>query len=192
MQNPSGARSGLPGSLDVRSRENVLRVFRTILSRTSRYRPTFESLAVEVGMTTKQLASEWLSMEALASDSLMPVRVDVEPRIFALSRIERLEYFLREVDHSFDDPSYQSALTKVVRWAPEDESAALALSSARLASQRELIRLVGPVSEDNYVQIVGPIYFNRLHGNGPISKKLMRMVVDRGMTLLGLDSEVGR
>jgi hypothetical protein len=131
-------------------------------------------------------------MEALASDSLMPVRIDVEPRIFGLSRIERLEHFLREVDRSFDDPSYQSALTKVVRWAPEDESAALALSSARLASQRELIRLVGPVSEDNYIQIVGPIYFNRLHGNGPISKKLMRMVVDRGMTLLGMDAGPGR
>lgn len=141
-------------------------------------------------MTTKDLATEWLSMEALASDALMPVRVDIDPRIFALSRVERLEYFLREVDRSLDDPSYQSALTKVVRWAPEDEPAALALSSARLSSQRELMRLVGAVSEENYIQIVGPIYFNRLHNNAPMSKKLMRMVVDRGVTLLGMEKGV--
>lgn len=189
MSNPSRERQGAPDSLDAQTREIVLRAFRTILT-TNGPQPThFEIVGAVVGLSEQQLKAEWISIEALASDSLMPVRVPIDADIFGLSRIQRLERFLSEIDRAFDEPTYQPALTKVIRWASTNDSAALALSSVRLASQREFARLVGPVSEDNYVQIVGPIYFHRLHANGPMPKKMMRMVVDRGMTLLGMHRE---
>jgi AcrR family transcriptional regulator len=151
---------------------------------------TLSSLAKEAEVSRRTLYVHWGTVEQVISEavSLAPNGEGFDPE--GLSNHERVAYFLRSVRDGIHEPITKVALTSLIHHATQEDKAVASIDDMSQKRLDQLRELVGPVTTEQYAQLVGPIYFSELVLHEPASDALIGTLADLAVELLGADEAV--
>lgn len=170
-----------------RTRVHVLTVTRRMLAERTGEPLSFSRLAQAAQVSRRTLYTHWGTVERVIGEAVAmhsPVG-SIDPA--GLKPREILRQLLISTRDRLTDPVTHVALTSLVAQASTDDKAAEVLSAMSTERLEEYNDLLGPVSHDQYSQIVGPLFFNSIVLAEPISDEFIETQVDCGMKILGLN-----
>lgn len=147
---------------------------------------TFSRLADEAQVSRRTLYTHWGTIERVIGEavSLRADQAEIDPT--SLTPREVLRALLNRTRDRLTDPVTHLAIASLVAQASADDKAAEVLESMSTDRLGEYAALLGELTHDEYSQIVGPLFFNSLVRNEPISDEFLEEQVDRGIAILKL------
>ena len=164
-----------------RTRTHVLTTARQLLGEL-REPLTFTNLAAAAQVSRRTLYVHFGTVEKVISEALSIGDVDASFDPAGLTLRERLEEFLTHVRSLMSTPVTRVAMATLVNRAVHDETAAAELRAVNDAHLAQFRELVGPISADDYANLVGPIVYSQWVTNKPASEALLRDLVERGVS----------
>ncbi|CAD5991982.1 HTH tetR-type domain-containing protein [Agreia sp. COWG] len=146
---------------------------------------TLSSLAKEAEVSRRTLYVHWGTIEQVISEavSLAPGGEDFNPE--GMSDRERVAYFLTSVRDGIHEPITKVALTSLIHHATQEDKAVASIDAMSEKRLQQLRGLVGDVTEQQFSQLVGPIYFAELVLHEPASDEFIDQLAQHALTLLG-------
>lgn len=170
-----------------RTRNHVLTTARRLLGEL-REPLTFTNLAAAAQVSRRTLYVHFGTVEKVISEALSIGDLDDAFDPAGLTLRQRLEEFLTHVRSTMSTPVTRVAMATLVNRAVHDDSAAAELRSLSEAQLTQFRELVGPISPDDYANLVGPIVYSQWVANEPASEALLRGLVERGISTIGTRS----
>jgi AcrR family transcriptional regulator len=159
-----------------RTREHVLRVTRELLN--ERQGALTLSLVAERAMVARQtLYTHWGTIENLIADSVVLTRTRTPEEYAGLDVRSRAELFLTELVEVVDEP-VAAAVSSMMAALHYDTNAAKAFYTVDQALFAAFLSDVGPVSHDQFVEIVAPVLM-RILPRGPVSRQMIISLAER-------------
>ena len=170
-----------------RTRVHVLSVARDMLTEGSGEALTFSSLSERARVSRRTLYTHWGTVEQLIADAVNVEHAEiVETDPAGLSPRERLSTHLRAIRDGLAQPLTRVALATLIGQAPVDAKAAESLAAMNASRLQHFREFVGPVTQDHYNQLVGPIFLAEFVVGVPASDEEVRTLAEHGATLLEL------
>jgi AcrR family transcriptional regulator len=170
-----------------RTRLHVLNTAREMLGERSGEPLTLTSLATRAQVSRRTLYTHWGTIERVISDAVTLYETSDGLSPEGLSPRERLEIFLATLRERLHDPVTNAALATLIHEAAQDDSASEPLAALGAWPIQRFEASVAPVTEDQYLQIVGPLFLAEFVMREPASDALLAALVERGVELLQLD-----
>ena len=169
-----------------RTRIHVLTVTRRMLSERTGEPLTFSRLAEEAQVSRRTLYTHWGTIERVIGEAvaLHSAEVSIDPD--GLQPREILRLLLEATRDRLTDNVTHLALTSLVAQASTDDKAAEVLAAMSTERLDEYNELLGDISQQQYSQIVGPLFFNSIVLGKEIADDLIETQVECGLTILGL------
>ena len=164
----------------------MLTTVRGMLTNRNGERLTFTSVAEKAMVSRRTLYIHWGTIQNLLGEAASTQQSAERIGTDDLSPTELLKSFLQSIRDDLIDPISTVALTSLMSQAVQDDRAAESLASVTANRVDQLVDLIGPVSSEQYNQLVGPIYFARLVMRESVSDAALDDLTDRGVQLLGL------
>ncbi|WP_157411948.1 MULTISPECIES: TetR/AcrR family transcriptional regulator [unclassified Agreia] len=168
-----------------RTRLHVLETTRRMLSERNGETITLSSLAKEAEVSRRTLYVHWGTIEQVISEavSLAPGSDGFDPE--GLSNRERVVHFLTSVRDGIHEPITKVALTSLIHHATQEDKAVASMDDMSDKRLEQLRELIGPVTEEQFAQLVGPVYFSELVLHKPASDTLIESLADVAVELVG-------
>lgn len=170
-----------------RTRIHVLETARRLLSDTSTGPLTFTLLAKEAQVSRRTLYAHWGTVEKVISEAVTLQHVEDATDTSAFSTRQRLEHFLNGMRSGIHEPVASVALASLMHQAVREESAGESLVDMGDARIEQFREQVGPITSDQYAQLVGPIFISEFMMRTPASDELIQELVERGLEILDTD-----
>lgn len=169
-----------------RTRLHVLETVRRMLADQVGLPLTFSSLSAEARVSRRTLYTHWGTIETIIRDGVMLVQTEAPKDLTGMSSRERLDSFVHDVARNLEVQVSYLAITSLLREAAfGNASASEAIASTRKARTDEFRETVGPITDDQYAQIVGPILMNRMIHGSSVTENFIQVMVAHGCVLLG-------
>jgi AcrR family transcriptional regulator len=170
-----------------RTRLHVLNTAREMLGERSGEPLTLTSLATRAQVSRRTLYTHWGTIERVISDAVTLHENSDGLSPDGLSPRERLEIFLGTIRERLHDPVTNVALATLIHQAAQDDAAAEPLAALGAWPIDAFTDAVAPVTRDQYLQIVGPLFLSEFVMREPASDALLAKLVQTGLDLLALD-----
>lgn len=169
-----------------RTRIHVLTVTRRMLSERTGEPLTFSRLADEAQVSRRTLYTHWGSIERVIGEAvaLHTAEFSIDPE--GLQPREILRLLLEATRDRLTDPVTHLALTSLVAQASTDDTAAEVLAAMSTERLDEYNDLLGEITNAQYSQIVGPLFFNSIVLGDEITDDFIDTQVECGLTILGV------
>lgn len=171
-----------------RTHNHVLEVARRILTEHDGEPLTFTRLAREAQVSRRTLYVHWGTIERVLSEAATQ-DFELSSDDAQDSARARLERFVRGIRDGIAEPVANAAMSSLLSLATHDGAAVdslVEIAEGRLSRFRDL---VAPISDDQYAELIGPIYFTQFISRQPISEELIQSIVDKAALILGLDDD---
>jgi AcrR family transcriptional regulator len=149
---------------------------------------TLSALAAEAQVSRRTLYVHWGTIQQVISDAVSFEVSDVFDAT-GMTRREILFRLLSDERTTLEDSVTRVALTTMLSQSNQDAAAAGVVTQTAQAGCDRFSALLGPVTLDQYGQLVGPILFSEFVIRRPASDELLHTLVERGMELLGLSDD---
>jgi AcrR family transcriptional regulator len=151
---------------------------------------TLSSLAKEAEVSRRTLYVHWGTIEQVVSEavSLAPGSDGFDPE--GLSNRERVVHFLGSVRDGIHEPITKVALTSLIHHATQEDKAVASMDDMSNKRLEQLRDLIGPVTVEQFAELVGPIYFSELVLHKPASDELIERLADVAVELVGAGEPV--
>lgn len=148
---------------------------------------TFSRLAEQAQVSRRTLYTHWGTVERVIGEAVAvhSAEVSFDPAGMAPRAI--LTHLLTSTRQRLTDPVTHVALTALVAQGSTDDKAAEVLAAMSTERLDEYNDLLGPLTHNQYSQIVGPLFFNSLVLGEEISDEFIQTQVECGLAILGLD-----
>jgi AcrR family transcriptional regulator len=161
-----------------RTRSQVLLTARDLLTVGGADAVTFSALSSRTGLSRQTLYNHWPTRERLLAALLLD-QLDVEAPPATGDLAKRVFQWLASLRDSLQPPSSNGdALAAVAMDARRDEGSRDAiqelLNQRHVALDGHIAELRGPLSENEWAQLVGPIYFRRFVSMQPVDDAFLR------------------
>lgn len=176
----------MPDPRIARTKAHVLATLRRLLNENTGATITITSLAEAASVSRRTIYTHWGTIENVVTEAVAlehTERLDAA-KLAALPLRARLETFLFGVRDVIAEPvTAVSLLTIMMRASQNDDAVASmrGMTDVRVTQFREIM---GPISQEDYNQIVGPIFFAEFVVRERISDAGLLALVDRGVDLL--------
>jgi AcrR family transcriptional regulator len=173
-----------------RTRLHVLETTRRMLAERNGETITLSSLAKEAEVSRRTLYVHWGTIEQVISEavSLAPGNDGFDPE--GLSNHERVVHFLSSVRDGIHEPITQVALTSLIHHATQEDKAVASMDDMSDKRLEQLRTLIGPITAEQFAQLVGPIYFSELVLHEPASDELIQRLADVAVEFVGAGEAV--
>jgi AcrR family transcriptional regulator len=162
-------------------------VARDMLTEGSGEALTFSSLSERARVSRRTLYTHWGTVEQLIADAVDVEHAKIVPTDPAgLSARERLSTHLRGIRDGLMQPLTRVALASLIGQAPIDAKAAESLAGMNASRLQQFREFVGPVTQDQYNQLVGPLFLAEFVVGEPASDEQVHTIAEYGSTLLDL------
>ena len=159
-----------------RTREHVLSTTRQLLD--ERQGALTLSIVAERAMVARQtLYKHWGTIENLIADTIVVTRTRDLSEYAGLDARARAELFLTEVTEVVD-PTVGSAAAAMIAALHYDRNAGKAFAKVDRALFEAFVTSVGPVSHDQFIEIVGPALMMLLP-RGEVSPQMISSLAER-------------
>lgn len=173
-----------------RTRLHVLETVRRMLAEQVGLPLTFSSLSAEARVSRRTLYTHWGTIETIIRDGVLLVQTEAPKDLTGLSQRDRLSSFVRDVARNLEVKVSYLAITSLLREAAFGNAiAAEAIAATRVARTEEFRATIGPITDDEYAQIVGPILMHRMIHGLTVTEEFIQVMIDHGCTLLGYDKD---
>ena len=151
---------------------------------------TLSSLAKEAEVSRRTLYVHWGTIEQVISEavSLAPGGDGFDSE--GLSNRERVVHFLGSVRDGIHEPITKVALTSLIHHATQEDKAVASMNDMSDKRLQQLRDLIGPVTAEQFAELVGPVYFSELVLHEPASDALIGRLADVAVELLGAGEAV--
>jgi AcrR family transcriptional regulator len=162
----------------------VLRTARQMLAESSGATLTLSALAARAQVSRRTLYVHWGTIQQVISEAVSLERGDdIDPT--GLSQREILHKLLLGMRESIHNTVSQVALTTMLSHAAQDPAAGDVVKQNADEGLAHFTALLGPVSHDQYAQLVGPILYAEFVVREPASDTLVDDLVEHGARMLG-------
>ena len=169
-----------------RTRRHVLDTARRMLAEHIGLPMTFSTLSAEAQVSRRTLYTHWGDIESVIRDGGLQGKSEAPDDFADLPPRQKLEIFLARVQRELDDPVVYLAFTSLLTLATTEDPAAVdEIKTKRLERITEFRELIGAITDDEYLQILGPIVFHRMVQGSARQVELLGAVVDRACAILG-------
>ncbi len=148
---------------------------------------TFSRLAEVAQVSRRTLYTHWGSIERVIGEAIALHTAEHEVDPEGLTPRQILTELLKGARARLVDPITHVAITTLIAQGAQDDKAAETLAALGTARLDEYAELLGPITHEQYSQIVGPLFFSQLVLGEELTDEFLEQLVDRGVTLLGLD-----
>ena len=169
-----------------RTRIHVLTVTRRMLSERTGEPLTFSRLADEAQVSRRTLYTHWGTIERVIGEAVALHTAEFSINPEGLRPREILRLLLEATRDRLTDPVTHLALTSLVAQASTDDKAAEVLAAMSTERLDEYNELLGEISNSQYSQIVGPLFFNSIVLGDEITDEFIDTQVECGLVILGV------
>ncbi|MCU1406411.1 MAG: transcriptional regulator [Glaciihabitans sp.] len=146
---------------------------------------TLSALAARAQVSRRTLYVHWGTIQQVISEAVDLDHGD-EIDTTGLAPREILRTLLVSMRTSIHNTVSQVALTTMLSHAAQDPAAGDVVKKSADEGLSRFVSLLGPVTVDQYAQLVGPILYSEFVAREPASDALVDDLVDRGVKLLAL------
>lgn len=164
-----------------RTREHVLNCARNLLDQQGAEGVTFSSVGKAARVARQTLYRHWTTREQLIADVLFVNRGDNHPLPVEATPQAHLLSFLRNARDHVNSPAIAGASTLLMSHATTDRASAETLRTLVADRMDSLRSGWGPLSEDEYAMIVGPMMVQMLMMRRPVTDEFLATIVSEAM-----------
>lgn len=169
-----------------RTRLHVLTTAREMLVERSGEALTLTRLATKAQVSRRTLYTHWGTIEAVISDAVALQQDSAELDPAGLTARERLRLYLYSVRDRLHEPVTNVAIAALVNQAARDNRSTEPLTVMSEWPISKFHAFVGPISEDDYAILLGPLFLSEFVMRVPASPELMDTLIDVAMIRLAL------
>jgi AcrR family transcriptional regulator len=147
---------------------------------------TLSALAAVAQVSRRTLYVHWGTIQQVISEAVTFSQDSDTGPLEGLAPRDILRHLLRSVRSSAQDPASNVALATMLGQAAQDPAAASIVRSTAEESAARFTALLGPVTLEQYGQLVGPILFAEFVSRESASDELIETLVEQGAEILGL------
>lgn len=166
----------------------MLAVVRDALQETPSEPLNFSTLATKAQVSRRTLYTHWGTIERVISDAVNFSRTTPNTATLSLPPKERLSEHLFQIRESFSQPLTRVAVPLLISQAATDSKAAETLEAMMRERIEQFTAAVAPVTDDEFHQIVGPLFSAQFLAHTPATDTLVESLVESGSELLGLEN----
>ncbi len=167
-----------------RTRQHVVRVASDILREQGAAAVTFSTVASAARVARPTLYRLWGSPAQLLVDVMLAPHEESSAGAQTTDRRAFLREFLYGIRDGLAQADTEAALAGVIGLATHDPAADAALVEANRRRIESLAEGIGPVREEDYSFIVGPLFFEQLIARHPVDDAFVDDLVDTALTRL--------
>jgi AcrR family transcriptional regulator len=164
-----------------RTREHVLNSARILLDEQGADSVTFSSVGKAARVARQTLYRHWATREQLIADVLFASSVQGHPLPIGTTPDIHLRAFLEDARAYVNSPAIASAAALLMSHATTDQGSAETLRAMVEERMRSLQSGWGPISDEDYAMIVGPLMLQMLMLRKPVTDEFIASIVDEAM-----------
>ena len=167
-----------------RTKQHVLAAAARLLISEGAKPLTYAALARESTVSRRTIYHHWPTLDAVVAEVLARQLAERFTDLDGLPLRERLTSFVESVRRGMDDPIESAALLTAVHDASRNDVASDLLQTI-FRQRLTLFQMhVASISPDNFAQLIGPLFTQRLLFRAPISDDLVAAQITFGMSVL--------
>lgn len=147
---------------------------------------TLSALAAVAQVSRRTLYVHWGTIQQVISEAVTFSQDSETVVLEGLPPRDILRHLLQTVRSNAKDPAGNVALATMLGQAAQDPAAATIVRTTAEESLARFSAHLGPVTLEQYGQLVGPILFAEFVGRESASDELIETLVDQGVEILGL------
>lgn len=175
-----------------RTRLHVLTVVREVLEERSSTPLNFSTLATRAQVSRRTLYTHWGTIDRVISDAIDFPNIGFSAGSLALEPKDRLRDFLLNARSAIAQPLARVALSLLIAQSATDPTAAETMRSMMQDWVAQFREHLGSVTDDEFYQIVGPLFTAEFMAQTTASDDLVDFIVETASRSLHFDDAEAR